>query len=271
MTSDDQAPIGVRAVRSLLNRHGVALSRHVTLIAQILGFGYTPVHRRLRGEVAWELEEIEAVAAHFGESLASVFAPPVSDESVPALLLIDDFRIACRLVPGKAIRESITHDLVAVEIAKQWLVATPAQASGGPWFEVQSLQVTTRASRPSRVAVLDDHADEAASIAEYLLSQGCEAHPYTDVATLTAQMKVRPFDAFVIDWVLDEGSALELVGMIRAEDPDCPIAILSGQVKGDITVNVVAGALSTYKLMFFQKPTPPSLIASQLLRSLAAR
>ncbi len=270
--STEGGPLGPRAIRSLLNRHGVASSRHVTLVAEILGFGYTPVHRRMKGEVAWELEEIQKVAAHFGESLASVFAPGLVEESVSALLLVNDARIPCLLLPGRVVRDSRPNSLVAVEVGSQWFVASPAQAGAGPWYEVQSLQIAREADRASRIAILDDDPDEAAGIAEYFLGQNCEAHSFTDVATLIAHMKLRPFDAFVIDWVLDEGSALELVGMIRADDRDCPIAILSGKVEADVSVeSAVAEALSTYKLMFFQKPTRLALIASQLLRALAAR
>jgi len=62
------------------------------LVAEALGFRYTPVHRRMKGEVAWELEEIEKVAAHFGETFASVFAPPRESDYLAAVLLADGTR-----------------------------------------------------------------------------------------------------------------------------------------------------------------------------------
>ena len=74
-TGAGAVPVGSRFVPSLLNYHGVPPMRHVTLVAELLGFRYTVVHRRMKGEVAWELEEIEKVAGHFGETLASVFNP----------------------------------------------------------------------------------------------------------------------------------------------------------------------------------------------------
>ena len=84
-------------------------------------------------------------------------------------------------------------------------------------------------------------------------------------------MKLRPFDAYVIDWVLDEGTAAELVAMIRSDDRECPVAILTGKMGEDMVEAAVAEALSTYKLMFFQKPTPLPLISSQLLRALSGQ
>ena len=41
-------------------------------------------------------------------------------------------------------------------------------------------------------------------------------------------MKARPFDGYVLDWVLAEGSADEVIGMIHSEDPGSSIAILTG-------------------------------------------
>ena len=89
---------------------------------------------------------------------------------------------------------------------------------------------------------------------------------------LIRSMRLRPFDGFVIDWMLAEGSAAELVGMIRADDRDCPIAVLTGKIQSDVMVEpAVAEAVSTYKLLFFEKPTRLPIISAQLLQALAGR
>ena len=268
----DSVPIGSRYVRALLNRHQVPSIRHVTTIAEALGVGYTLVFRRMNGAVAWELEEIEKVAAHFGESLASVFATTRPEDMVPAVLAVDGAKVACRLLAGDVLREPERNSLVAVKVGAQWVVAAAAQAGVGPCFGVRQLHITSDTERPRRIAILDDDEGEAASVAEYFAGRGCEAQAFTDVASLVAHMRLRPFDAYVIDWVLDEGTAAELLAMLRAEDPECPVAVLTGKMEGDIAVETaVAEALSTYKLMFFQKPTRLPLIASQLLRALAGQ
>jgi CheY-like chemotaxis protein len=267
-----EVPVGSRYVRALLNRHGVPPMRHVTLIAEILGFGYTLVHRRMHGAVAWELEEIEQVAAHFGESLASVFAESNSADVVSAVLAIDGVKVACQLLPGDILRNPDPDSLVAVRVGAQWMVVLASRATVGPAHEVRQLLVSGNADRRRRVAILDDDLAESASLAEHFEDRGCEAQGFTRAEELVGNMRMRPFDAFVIDWVLDEGTAAELVAMIRAEDPDCPIAILTGKMEEDLRVEPeVAEALSTYKLLFFQKPTRPALISSQLLRAMAAQ
>lgn len=271
---DDTAsgPVGSRYVRTLLNRHDVPSMRHVTTIAEVLGVGYTLAHRRMNGTVAWELEEIEKVAAQFGESLADVFASPTGDDYVPAMLVVGSVRVPCQLIAGSAVREPQRNALVAIKVGEQWLVIPATEAGGGPCFDVVRMLVSGHGDRRWRLAVLDDDATEAASLAQHFSDRGCEVQAFTRVADLVPQMKLRPFDGYVIDWILAEGSAAELVGMIRADDRDCPIAVLTGQISSDVMIEpAVAEAVATYRLLFFEKPTRLAIISAQLLQSLAGR
>lgn len=269
---EGSVPIGSRYIRALLNRHDVPSMRHVTTIAQVLGVGYTLVHRRMNGAVAWELEEIEKVAAHFGESLADVFAIERGEDNIAAVLVVGGIRVACQLVAGDADREPERNSLVAIKVGEQWLVIPAPEAGVGPCFQVKHLLVSGNGSRRRRIAVLDDDPAEAASMADHFSDRGCEVQAFTLVEDLVGHMKVRPFDGYVIDWVLQEGSAAELIAMIRADDRDCAIAILTGKMKEEVGIEpAVAEALATYKLQFFQKPTPLPIISSQLLQALAGR
>lgn len=246
--------------------------RHVTLVAELLGFGYTLVHRRMKGEVAWELEEIEKVAAHFGETLATVFSSSRQEDYVAAVLLADGIRVDCQLLLGDVISNLEGHRLVAIRMGAQWVVVAAAKAGAGPCHDVRQLVVSSDSGRRRRIAVLDDDPDEAASLSEHFSARGCDPEAFTQVEALVRHIKLRPFDAYVIDWVLKEGTAGELVAMIRADDPQCPIAILTGKIESDVTIeSAVAEALATHKLMFFQKPTRLSLVSSQLLRALAGQ
>src|SRR5690349_12623204 len=99
------SPVGSRIVRALLNRHDVPSMRHVTTIAQVIGCGHQAAYRRLGGGVAWEIEEIEKLAAHFGESLAEAFASIEPQATASAILVVGGHRIACQLVVGGPLRE----------------------------------------------------------------------------------------------------------------------------------------------------------------------
>jgi len=132
VASTDATPVGSRFVRALLSRHGVPPMRHITLVAELLGFRYTVVQRRMKGEVAWELEEIEKVAAHFGETLATVFSAVGHDEYLSAVLVAGESRVQCRLQLGDLVRSLDPNRLVALQVGSQWLVCPAAQAGVGP-------------------------------------------------------------------------------------------------------------------------------------------
>lgn len=269
--NDPSMPVGTLSVRSLLQRHGIPSVRHVTSVAEILGVGYTLVYRRWNGAVAWELEEIERVAAHFGESLAEVFS--VGGEGrVPGVLVVGAARVPCQISIGGIVRKPSRDSLVAVKLADHWAAVPGDVESEADRFAILELVVSGDSERPRRIAVLDDDEDEARSLAEHFSTLDCEAQAFVRVDDLVAAMRRRPFDGFVVDWVLDEGSAVELIAMIHADDPECPIAILTGKLEADVDVErEVTGALSTYKLLFFQKPTRPAIISSQLLRAVEGR
>lgn len=265
-------PVGSRIVRALLNRHDVPSMRHVTTIAQVIGCGHQAAYRRLGGGVAWEIEEIEKLANHFGESLAQVFAATDPLQTASAVLVAGGHRIACELVVGGPLREREPNTLVAAKAGEQWLVMPAPEGGVGPVFEVQQLTVSSRTNWRPRVAILDDEVSAVASLAQYFSDQGCDAQAFSRVEDLVAHMKARPFDGYVIDWVLSEGPAAELIAMIVAEDPHCSIAILTGKMEKDISVGpAVTAAVSAYQLQFFQKPTPPSIIVTALKRSMAKR
>ena len=268
----DNGPIASRYIKALLNRHDVPSNQHVTTIADVLSVGYTPAYRRMNGTVAWEVEEIDAVARHFGESLASVFAENKLSDELSGMLVAGPVRVACRLIPGSVLRDPERNSLVAVKLGEQWMVVPATEVGASPCFEVVSMRVVGAGDRRWRIAVLDDDAQESTSLAQHFANRGCEVEAFTSVDDLVPSMKLRPFDGFVIDWMLEEGSAAELVGMIRADDRDCPIAVLTGKIQSDVMVEpAVAEAVSTYKLLFFEKPTRLPIISAQMLQALVGR
>ena len=266
------APIASRYVRSLLNRHDLPSSRHVTTVAQILGISYALAHRRMTGATAWEFEEVQKVAAHFGESLGQLFSDAAAEGSVDAVLNAGGVRVLCKLALGAPLRDPERNSLVAIRAGEQWMVVPAPDAGASPPFEVRRLLLTGSGTKRWRLAVLDDDAEEAAALKEHFSDRGCEVHAFTRVEDLVGHMKAQRFDGYIIDWVLGEGSAAELVGMIRADDRECPIAVLTGKMKEDLMLEpVVAEAVSTYKLQFFEKPTRFSIISAAMLPKLEGR
>lgn len=271
-SGDERLPLGARRVRALLTRHDVPPARHSTVIADLLGFAYAQAHRRLGGTVAWELKELERIAAHFGESLVDMLREDGLDDGVPAVLVVGAVRVGCRLWPGDALAAPPQNSLVALKAGDQWLVMAAPDAGAAPCHAILRITIVPTPARGRRIAVLDDHVGLATSIAGHLTDQGFEATPFDNLEELVQALERTPFDAYVIDWLLGDESAAELIRTIRASDRNCPIAILTGKMKSDIGIeSEVAAAITHHSLIFFEKPFRLAIISAALTKALASR
>jgi DNA-binding NtrC family response regulator len=118
--------------------------------------------------------------------------------------------------------------------------------------------------------VLDDTDEVIESICGYLASDGFDACGFSEFLSLKTAIKRRPFDGYIIDWIIGAETAAQLIAEIRADDTNCPIVVLTGKAKdGDANVEDIARAVADHKAVFFQKPAVTQIIAAHLTQSLS--
>ena len=71
--AETQSTLAARCIRALLDRAALPRHRHSAHIAELLKLSYHQAHRRVAGSAPWSLEELQAVAAHHGETLVDLF------------------------------------------------------------------------------------------------------------------------------------------------------------------------------------------------------
>ena len=136
----------------------------------------------------------------------------------------------------------------------QWTVAPAAEVSDSPSYELARL-LFERAP-PRRVAVLDDDRDSAQSIVDFLGAKGLDAQPFNCAIDLLAAMEGQPFDGFVVDWLLGDNTAKDLLSKIRARVPSGPVVILTGQIAtGAASEDELVMVGASYRALLFEKPT----------------
>ena len=88
-----------------------------------------------------------------------------------------------------------------------------------------------------------------------------------------AEFRPQRFDGYVLDWLIGHQDAGALIAAIRAHDPACPIAVLTGQLAcGTVDEDVMARVVPAYKQLFvFEKPERVPLILATLNRAFEAR
>lgn len=259
-----------KCISRLFDRAGLLPRQRVTYVAQTLGIGYQQARRRMNGETPWILDEVTRLAQSCGETLTSLFAEDDDSQPVgggePAELALGPVRIACRVWVGAKATSQQTSPLVAFQPMKdQWLVAPTSDALGSDSYEVERVLIHLGKAKKRRVAVLDDDQDIATSIAEYMNATGLDAQAFFSLDALGQQIEARPFDGYVLDWLIDRQNTRSLIAAIRAKDQGCPIVLLTGQLqKGNADETELVSVASFYRLTYFEKPIRTSSIMSAL-------
>jgi CheY-like chemotaxis protein len=262
-------------VHALFARHQVPDRERSKLVEKLLGLSYHAAHRRVTGLLPWTFEELAQVAAHYGESVADVVVAEQAEEAQEAVFALGAFQEKCRVWLGGVVEPTSEVTLVAVQEPTGWVVkpATQAAAGAAPTFIVKRVMLQPSfTNRPKRVAVLDDNVDVAENVCICLRGVGFDAVPYFTLDTLISAMHEQPFDAYIVDWLLGTGTARRLLADVRAQNPHCPIVVLTGKARsGDTDVGDLASALATYKAMFYEKPAQTAIITAALSEALRER
>lgn len=255
----------------MLDRHGVAERQRIRALEAALGMSYTQVRRRMLGDAPWTIDEIKQLANHFHESLIPILAALADEPGVPATLPFGGAAIPCTIWPVGEPLVGRIGPMVALrdENTGQWTVSPASEIADRSSYELARL-LFERAP-PRRVAVLDDDSDSAQSIVDFLSAKGLDAKPFDCATSLLAAMEAEPFDGFVVDWLLGENTAKDLLSQIRVRVPAGPLVILTGQIATGLASEaelVMVG--SAYRALLFEKPTRPLAIFNALQVGFAA-
>ena len=269
----ESAPsIAATCVRALLDRAGLSRHRHSAQVAELLNLSYHQAHRRMNGMVTWSLEELQVIASHYGESLEELISERKSATYETAVLVVGSLRVTCRLWPGQLQANHPRGDLIAIKEGSTWSVVVAGDAPTTQGYTVRRLVIDQKPERPRRLAILDDDFAVARGMAEGLIAQGFEAVAFSSEDRLEAALLSESFDAYLIDWVLQNGTADALVARLRSLNATCPIALLTGKAgTKDVDEKALVAAIEQYDLMFLQKPVPASIAASQFNAAFANR
>ena len=257
-------------VKAVLEGHGVPSHKHATELAQALQISYSTTHRKLKLGASWTLEELRAIAQHYSVPLTAL-TDDASESGQPAILLVGELRVRCRLWVGEALGPDGFDGLVATDAEPSWVVSDRNSAPAGAHWSVHRLLIDDLESRP-RIAILEDNIALARQLVSHFNDLGYEATSYQTVRALQVALPTQLFVAYVLDWVIGEETVAGLVDVLRANDATAPIAVLTGRFGSDERVEPeIAAAMKHHRLEFFQKPVSLQFISGTLARELGAR
>ena len=270
--TEAQGSLAAVCIRGLLDRASLPRHRHSAHIAGLLKLSYHQAHRRMTGSAPWSLEELQAVAAHHGETLVDLLGEQKSADYETAVLIAGPLRVTCRLWPGQPLAQHRPGDLIALKGGSEWVVMVAGDTATPQACTVRRLIIEPKPDRPRRFAILDDDLDVARGLAAGLVQLGFEATAFATEAQLVAALQFDSFDGYVIDWVLTDGTAEALIAKLRNQSATCPIALLTGKAGSkEVDEKDLVAAIEHHGLLFLQKPVMASIAASQFSAAFANR
>lgn len=256
-----------------MERHGLPKYRQSAWLAEAMGLSYSQAHRRMSGAAPWTLEELERVGALFGESIEQVVAlgqKSRSSDEVAGVMTLGSTTLECRLWIGDVVENPREESVVAVRTSSGWAAVSASEATASPVYRIERIEPRPGTVARKVIAVLDDDEDLTDTICENLATSGYDARPFYDAPALLKSSKLVSYDGYVVDWIVGETSALELIAALRAADAACPIIVLTAQVlSGRVDEADIADAVRAYNLGFSEKPVRMSILSAMLGRAFA--
>ena len=114
------------------------------------------------------------------------------------------------------------------------------------------------------ILLVDDHESIRVAIADFLESSGFEVVTAAGVAEARSTFRARMPDAALLDYNLQDGDALQLLGEMRALDPACAIVILTGQGSIDLAVRAMQEGADHFLTKPVELPTLRVVLARLL-------
>jgi hypothetical protein len=264
-------------VRRLLLSRGVKEHNHASEIARIIDVDRSQSYRRLKGDVAWSHADLRAIARHFGA--ADDHLLPRDDlariahhgpEALPAVIRVAHLPPTGLLVPGPELGAGESSDLVAIRVGANWEIHVDGdEPAGARRHAIEAL--TVRSHPHLQLALLEDDTRAAEALVDAFRPLGIVAIPYADSAALRTAIARRRFDAYVLDWLLGDGTAAGIVEEIRLHRPHVPILVVTGALMADSDMENSLLALSAqWNFSTFDKPVRPMNLANALKQLVAA-
>jgi len=265
--STDAAP-AARLVRSLLERHAIPRHRHASYVGEFFRLSRAAAHQRVTRSSAWTLEEVQALAQHFGESLSDVVrSPSASPESHAARMRVGALQLDCEVWLGADAGADCTDALVAGrEVDGPWTVVPSTTAA--LWQIVRRitrLEIRPATTRLLRVAVVDADDAAAATVCAQLAASGVKPLAYPSVEELLKSVGQDRVDAWVVDWqTAAQVDGLALLRSLRSGHQRNAMVLLSdGTRTGRCDPLAVADAAANLHAQVLEKPIQmPFLLAA---------
>ena len=117
-----------------------------------------------------------------------------------------------------------------------------------------------------KILVVDDDNDVCRIVRSMLSHEQYQVQTGQSVADAFRAIEERPFDAYVLDWKLPDGSGLDIAERIRSKGSEAPIILISGYD----AISVASRAKKFHIFDFLQKPFSREMICNAVKKAIGS-
>ena len=265
------------AVKGLMFRSGVSDRQQSRKLAEILNLSYSQAHRKLNGGVDWTIGQLQIVADYFGESLSVIGLGGGEDSNsgvahrATVTLGQECMQYPCLVWVGESLGANARVDFVALRDGDNWSVMEATRLTDNrPRYRVNKLELEVRQPSAPTVAIVDDEAGFADNLCEFLNDSGFQAFAFYTPVSLERAMEERDFDGYIIDWILGERTAENLIRKIRTStSQEVPVYLLTGEIiTGLVDESEAARVIKQFGVQWKEKPIRMATFAAELQKTL---
>nr|WP_241390471.1 helix-turn-helix domain-containing protein [Serratia proteamaculans]ULG15816.1 hypothetical protein 495p2_00064 [Serratia proteamaculans] len=260
-------------VTEILNMHGIPKHKHVDHVRSVLSISSSQAHKKLKGHAQWEVTQLEAVITSLGMSMSDFYTIIENEmaELVLGLLDLDGVEIPCKTYLRHA--EDKTQTVFsAVRVNDKWHVFKTEEiinnqiymdSKRGVYMVMIESETYTKI-QPS-IAILDDEIGIAENIKMLIDTNDYRVDIYSQISSLEEKIKSKPYDTYILDWVINDNSVYDLISKIRgSKKPDAMIIVLTGKDSDEVD-DEIASAIRDFDIIGpFSKPLKINSIQRQI-------
>ncbi len=274
---EDDDRVSVR-VRDLLTKRGVPIHKQGSELSSFLGVARSTIHRKFKNG-GWSAAELRAIAERWRGDLDELLGIGEAESNsggtqaeISTKVMVPGMPHHAALVLGPALEPDDACELVAVNPAGHWEVYTGgSEPTDTARYSIRKLSFS--AAPRLRIALLEDDKLAADALADELIELGgVSVHKFYRADDLISAMKRRPYEAYVVDWLLGGGNTAEAAILaIRDLQKKAPIVVTTGAMalQADAEQTLIPFC-ERHRAGIIEKKFRAAVLLSHLRRDLAA-
>ena len=253
-------------MKSAMGARGIRKPDYAKTLSLVLGISVPQAYKKLNGNVAMTLAQVEAFNAYYGIQTLTEGAPALTEQE--AIFLAGQIELPCVVELGsRGLKDEYSQRYAAFNSDGIWYINEVAKCP--PHTELREVEnITLKQTRS--IVVLDDDRGTADNHRDFLVAKGYKAFAFYDSASAKTAIETTRFDGYFLDWRLADGTSESLIEFIRERQPVVPVVVSTASgADGQEHQSVLTNLAIRYRVACYKKPMSLKNLTSIMAEAIA--